>query len=83
MKDLVNEVHTTDPRNFGLQLNIGNYDLGVIMCNNRDRLREQLRCVLNTYLRQTPQPSWYQVALALQNIGDIRNAADIAQKYGT
>ena len=83
MKDLVNEVHTTNPYNFGLQLNISNFDLDVIMSNKRDHLREQLREVLNTYLRQTPRPSWYQVALALQNIGDITNAAEIAQKYGT
>ena len=83
LKDLFIEVHTTDPHNFGLQLNIRNYDLEVIMSNNRDRLKEQLREVLNIYLKQTPQSSWYQVALALQNIGDITNAAEIAQKYGT
>ena len=83
MKDLVNDVHTTDPYKFGLQLNIENYNLEVVMSNNRDRKQEQLREVLNIYLRQTPHPSWKQVALALQNIGEGRNAAKIAGKYGT
>ena len=83
LRDLVREVHTTDLYSFGLQLSIDKCDLDTIVHNSPNSVQVQLRKVCNLYLKQTPQPSWHQVAVALHKIGEVRNAADIAQKHGT
>ena len=82
MKDLVNMVHTTRPYKLGLQLNINERDLELARVNYSSDVGEQLREVLQLYRRQTVHPSWLQVASALQVIGEVNNAATIAETYG-
>lgn len=82
MRDLVNMVHTTRPYDLGLELNINENDLDLVKVNYRHDAQEQLREVLQLYRRQTVRPSWQQVASALQAIGEVNNAATIAEKYG-
>ena len=65
----------------GLQLEIKESELDVIR-KNFSNVKEQKREMFSIWLRQTPQPSYLQLARALFAAEETRLGYSVCQKYG-
>lgn len=82
MRELRKLVRTDQPRELGLQLNLDEKELDIVVKDHPTDHDRQLSDVLSLYLRQSLDPSWQEVVTALWNIGEKRRANDIAEIYG-
>jgi hypothetical protein len=82
MKELVNLIIMNKPYELGLELKINMRELSLLEANHPNNYARQLREVFSLYLRQTEEPSWVQVATALQAIGERKIARNIMDKFG-
>ena len=82
MKELMKFVKTTKPFQLGVNLNVNTHDLDKMQEDFPNDHGKQLMKVFSLYLAQVVEPSWVQVATALHSIGEIKQAATIANKFG-
>ena len=80
LRDLVTCIRTTEWYRLGLQLGVDDYDLQLIQADKREN-QEQLRCMLQTWLRVCENPSWEDVVKALKAIGEKNLGAKLQQQF--
>lgn len=81
-RDLAKFVKTDAPYKLGVQLGVDVNDLKNTEKNHPNNHDKQLLDVFSFYMKQSCSPSWMEVATALWEIGEKRNAKDIAKRYG-
>ena len=80
MKDLV-LIKVTEWYELGLQLGVKDAELEIIEKNNRGDLKACQRSMFRAWLRNTPNPSYQQLAEALMAVGEAKEADLLCKKY--
>ena len=81
LRDLLNNIHTTEWYKFGLQLTSNIAELNTIKTDNKGDAKTALQETLNLVLREDPDLSWQKVVEALQTIGEVAMARTINKEF--
>ena len=78
MKDLINNIDTTDWYELGVELTTNVAELNIISCDYRNNTRGAL---INLVLRDNPNLTWPTEVKALETIKDNKRAKKIRNKF--
>lgn len=78
LRDLLNNVKTTNWYHLGLELGIGSDDLDIIQ---KHEVEDRLRLMFQKWLQVSEDHSWRMVCNALRTIGENSLAAKLTGKF--
>ena len=81
LEKLVDNVRTTNWFHLGLKLGVKEYDLEIIERDKRLDSSGALMAMLRKWLQICEHPTWGAVARAMRDIGEVRMARSLEDKF--
>ena len=81
LDELLDNISTTEWFRLGLKLGLTSDELEVIESDKKSDSSGALMAVLRKWLKQSDNPTWRAVVGAMRDIGEVKKARDLEDKF--